>query len=45
MNIQLQFKFMDDLLTPTEKIMKLMCEESFREEDKLFIKRIVELTL
>jgi hypothetical protein len=31
---------MDDLLTPMEKIMKLMCEESFREDDLQFIERI-----
>ena len=45
MNIQLEFKFMDDLLTPMEKIMKLICEESFKEDDEIFIKMIMKLTL
>ncbi len=37
---RLEFKFMEDLLTPMEKIMKIMCESSFREDDLQFIERI-----
>lgn len=45
MNIQLEFKFMEDLFTPMEKIMKLMCEKSFQEEDLLFIEKIKKMSL
>jgi hypothetical protein len=45
MNNQLEFKFMKDLLTPMELIIKLMREESSREFDMLFLKKIKELKI
>jgi hypothetical protein len=43
MNKQLEFRFMEDLLTPTERILRIMGEESSIEFDRLFLEKIKKL--